>query len=49
MRKAIFNMVLLQYAQARYNNPLDSVRLSNLSELAQRHRAVTLRKFRTRF
>jgi hypothetical protein len=42
-------MVLLQRAAARYNTALDSTRSLNLSELAQRHRAVTLRKFRTRF
>lgn len=42
-------MVLLQYAAPSYNDALDSVLSLNLSELAQRHQAVTLRKFRTRF
>jgi hypothetical protein len=42
-------MVLLQRGQARYNNPLDSMLSFNLPELAQRHQAVMLRKFRTRF
>jgi hypothetical protein len=42
-------MVLLQSTGPRYNNPLDSDFSFNLSELAQRHRAVTLRKFRTCF
>jgi hypothetical protein len=42
-------MVLLQYALGRYNNPLDSVLSLHLPELAQRHQAVTLRKFRICF
>jgi hypothetical protein len=42
-------MVLLQYTGPRYNNALDSVLSLNLSELAQRHQAVTLRKFRICF
>jgi len=41
--------VLLYRGSPRYNKELDSLVSFNLAELAQRHRAVTLRKLRIRF
>jgi hypothetical protein len=41
--------VLLWCGSRRYNKQLVSPVSTNLAELAQRHRAVTLRKLRIRF